>query len=395
MSTFTGRLCLLTLLAVIVAGCGGKAKVSPTLSGVITITPGSIMPGTGATADIVFSEPVTGFTATDVRVSGGARGAMTDLGGNHFSVALTAGTAGTTAMTVTIPARSCADSRRRVLGMEITAQTTVAHAAWGAITLDGAGTYADLTLTSPYGTAVQRFRLIPAGSFTMGSAGGEAGREPQDSGSETVHTVTLSTAYWLADSECTQRFWHATTNANPSFFTAGGLDLPVEQVSHDDATAFLATLNALAPGLDARLPSEAEWEYAARAGTITPFSIAPVDSGNIVCWVDAGDPYVASGANLGMSATVKGRTANPWGLYDVHGNVWEWCSDWYQTDLGSVPVTDPPGPASGTTRVLRGGSWGDYGRFSRSANRRQAAPTTVSGGFGFRIAVPDVPVGSG
>ena len=234
-----------------------------------------------------------------------------------------------------------------------------------------------------YKDTKQMFRWIAPGKFLMGSPD----TEPERWKNETQHEVTLTQGYWLADSACTQALWRAVTGDNPSRFQ-GNDDNPVEQVSWDDAQAFIAKLNRLVPGLHARLPTEAEWEYACRAGTSTPFSFG----GNITpeqVNYDGNYPYADGEKGLYREKTVpvKSLPPNPWGLYEMQGNVLEWCQDWFVEDYGTEPQVDPQGPATGANRVLRGGSWYDHGWNVRSANRGRLEPGGRYDDFGFRLAL--------
>ncbi len=211
-----------------------------------------------------------------------------------------------------------------------------------------------------------RMRLILPGSFLMGSPETEAERFFN----ELQHEVWLSRGCWLAETTVTQELWQAVMGGNPSAFT--GENLPVESVSWDDVQAFIARLNALKPSMNLRLPTEAEWEYACRAGTTTPFHF-----GNQI----TSDKVNYAGR---MTVEVKALPSNGWGLLQMHGNVWEWCSD----IMGpySDVVVDPQGPASGAERVLRGGGWGSRGRRVRAAFRDAFEPGGRGVDLGFRFA---------
>ncbi|TVR48034.1 MAG: hypothetical protein EA402_00810 [Planctomycetota bacterium] len=232
---------------------------------------------------------------------------------------------------------------------------------------DEFGHWADLQV----GEVTQRMRYIPPGTFLMGSPADEAGRKSD----ETQHEVTLTRGYWLANTECTQEMWQAVMGSNPSHFT-GDPQRPVEIVTWNDAQAFMSRLNAQVPGLQARLPTEAEWEYAARAGTIG----ARYGDLDAIAW--------HNGNANSRTHPVGRKQANAWGLYDMIGNVWEWCSDWYG-DYPSSTVTDPVGLASGSNRVWRGGGWNRSGQHARSAFRDRTAPGNRSHYLGFRLAVPE------
>ena len=228
---------------------------------------------------------------------------------------------------------------------------------------------------------IQRMRWIPPGEFQMGSPEDEPERYPD----EQQHTVLLSQGYWLADTACTQALWRAVLGETPSRFE--GDARPVEQVSWQDVVErFLPALNRLIPGLEAVLPSEAQWEYACRAGTQTPFWFGDAITTDQVNY-DGNHPYGKGkkGEYREQTVEVKALPANDWGLYQMHGNVWEWCADW----LGDYPreaVTDPVGPPEGRERVLRGGGWFSYGRYCRSANRIGYVPCDRNDLIGFRLA---------
>lgn len=217
--------------------------------------------------------------------------------------------------------------------------------------------------------------------------------EPERDDDEVPHEVTLSEGYWLADTACTQVLWQAVTGRNPNGYKDHP-GQPVEQVSWDDVQDFLGELNRRLPGLEARLPSEAEWEYACRAGTTTPFSFGENVTPEQVNY-DGNYPYAsgAKGVNRQKTVPVGSLPANPWGLYEMHGNVWEWCADWYG-GYPTAPQVDPRGAASGGARVLRGGSWYVRGRLVRSACRLRYEPGGHDDYIGFRLALgPGKPAG--
>ncbi len=209
-----------------------------------------------------------------------------------------------------------------------------------------------------------KFVYIAPGSFMMGSPGDEPSREDD----EKQHKVTLTKGFYVQTTEVTQGQWKKIMGNNPSYFKECGDDCPVEQVSWDDAQEFIKKLNKK-EGKAYRLPTEAEWEYAARAGTTTPFafgSCLSTDQANY----DGNYPLegCTKGKYREKTVTVASFASNSWGLYDMHGNVWEWCSDWY----GEYPtgaVTDPAGPGRGSYRVLRGGGWLNLACYCRSAGR--------------------------
>jgi formylglycine-generating enzyme required for sulfatase activity len=218
------------------------------------------------------------------------------------------------------------------------------------------------------------FILIPAGSFTMG-----ADKNFEDAYDDEMpqHRVTIGKPFYLGKYEVTQAQWTAVMGNNPSKFK--GQDNPVEQVSWDDAQAFIKRLNQKEGHNRYRLPTEAEWEYAARAGTTGAYSFGDD--------VDGLGRYAWYRDNSGDKTHPVGRKeANPWGLYDMHGNVWEWVQDWYG-DYSSASVTDPKGPSAGSMRVFRGGSWRYSARLCRAANRYACPPDTRYANLGFRLAL--------
>jgi formylglycine-generating enzyme required for sulfatase activity len=214
------------------------------------------------------------------------------------------------------------------------------------------------------------FCWCPAGKFTMGSPESEAGRSSDEDQVE----VTLSEGFWMAKTEVTQAQWQAVLGETPSKFI--GANRPVENVSWDDAQEFLTKLNAIVGDSDRRkmvLPTEAQWEYAARAGETGPYSGGTVEE---VAWYADN-----SGSGTHEVAT---KRPNAWGLHDMHGNVREWCADWYEDELeGGV---DPHGAAPGSNRGLRGGSWGRDAFGSRVAFRLGDVPSSRGSGIGFRPA---------
>ncbi len=248
----------------------------------------------------------------------------------------------------------------------------------------------------------QRLRWIEPGSFRMGSPETEEGRDDD----ELRHHVTLTRGFWLADTPCTQALWQAVMDENPSRFQTP--DRPVEQVSWDDGRKLFEALEKRMPGLGARYPTEAEWEYACRAGTETA-----TWAGDLRILGQNNAPLLAAvawyGGNSGESfeleegepsrdwpekqyphtragtRPVAGKEPNPWGLYDMLGNVWEWCEDGYGS-YEEGTVTDPTGPPRGSRRVFRGGSWLSYARLVRAASRSPYDPSFRWFYLGFRLA---------
>jgi formylglycine-generating enzyme required for sulfatase activity len=244
---------------------------------------------------------------------------------------------------------------------------------------------------------------IPAGTFVMGSPASESERDSD----EVQHTVTLSHGFYMGKYAVTQGQYLALVGNNPSYFVpansyAQDLNRPVERVSWNDATNYCALLTGsdraagrIPSGWGYRLPTEAEREYACRAGTTTAFHFGSAIHGGMANFDDyyeydaaIGDIHVANPTVpwLHRTTTVGSYAPNAYGLYDMHGNVWEWCQDWY----GAYPtgsVTDPQGPATGSDRVVRGGGWDGNGRGCRSAGRDDGHPGGRNGGIGFRVVL--------
>lgn len=207
--------------------------------------------------------------------------------------------------------------------------------------------------------------LIEPGTFMMGDKGIDR--------TKPVHEVTISKPYYLGKYPLTQLQWKAVMGSNPSKFKGG--DHPIVQVSWEDVQAFLGKANR--QGTPYRLPTEAEWEYACRAGTSTAYSFGDNE-------IDL-DDYAWYSKNAGKETHPVGeKKPNPWGLYDMHGNVWEWVNDWYG-DYEIDSVTDPQGPEKGSYRVIRGGGWSFIPAGLRSADRYGARPGIRLGHLGFRL----------
>jgi formylglycine-generating enzyme required for sulfatase activity len=295
------------------------------------------------------------------------------------------------------PGATASDTLDGNLTNQVTITGTVDVNSSGAYVLtysvsDGAGNDSNVTRT----VTVADIHVVPSasnlemlwvepGTFTMGSPTSEAGRGTN----ETEHTVTLTNGFYLGKYEVTQAQYEAVMTGNSNSLSAtpsewpGNANRPVEKVSWDDVQIFLTRLNAaeqaagrLPAGWSYVLPTESEWEYACRAGTTTAYS-----------W---GATIAASNANYDASGISQTRdvgqyAANPWGFFDMHGNVWEWTADWYQAAYPSGNVTDPTGPASGSNRVHRGGSWNNTGTVLRSAKRSSNSPGSRFLSLGFRV----------
>lgn len=221
---------------------------------------------------------------------------------------------------------------------------------------------------------VVRMRNIPAGRFMMGSPETETGRFDNEG---PQHEVELTTDYWLADAPVTQALWVSVMGSNPSCYE--GAERPVEWVSWDDCVSFIAQLNERLPGLDARLPTEAEWERACRGGTDGPTWLGADDAKNLdaIAWY-----WDNSG---GETHDVRGKAANPYGLHDMLGNVREWCGDRAGPYVNSF-ARDPVGAAGGNDRIVRGGFWRMPVVSYRAAFRSAFDPSFRNHGIGSRLA---------
>ncbi|MBF8271857.1 MAG: Sulphatase-modifying factor protein [Magnetococcales bacterium] len=271
---------------------------------------------------------------------------------------------------------------------------------WGQ---DRFGVFIEFTLQG----VQQRLRWIPPGRFLMGSPADEPGRYPNEG---PQREVTLSQGFWLFDTPCTQSLWQVVMGENPSQFQSN--NRPVEQVSFVEVQEFLSRINQVCPGLDLTLPSEAQWEYACRAGTT-----AALYSGAITILGERNAPALDTiawyGGNSGVepaelpngqdssgwpekqypherAAThpVAMKDPNPWGLYDMLGNVWEWCADDWHDSYEGAPVDGRVWEGDGPSgqRVLRGGSWDFLARYVRAACRNHWSLALRLDNLGFRCA---------
>jgi formylglycine-generating enzyme required for sulfatase activity len=227
--------------------------------------------------------------------------------------------------------------------------------------------------------------LIPKGTFMMGSPEDEKERNED----EAQHQVTISKDYYLGATEVTQGQYEKVMGINPSHFQKGFIRksdssmYPVEQVSWEDAVEFCEKLSELPEEKKAgrvyRLPTEAQWEYACRAGSKSAYSFGESSKslGNYACFNENSN---------GQTHPVGEKKANAWGLYDMHGNVWEWCSDGYG-EYPKAAVSDPVGPREGSGRVIRGGSWLIGAAYCRSADRYWINPSRWFSYYGLRVAL--------
>jgi formylglycine-generating enzyme required for sulfatase activity len=226
------------------------------------------------------------------------------------------------------------------------------------------------------GTGIEML-LVPPGAFQMGCIMGSDQYGCWDD-ELPVHQVTLTTAFYLGRYEVTQSQWVASMGSNPSYFqgSSDSAGRPVEQVSWNTVQSYLS-----ATGF--RLPTEAEWEYACRAGTQTPFYNGSTDDSAVgtLAWYGS----CCGGNSGGQTHPGGGKLANAFGFYDMLGNVSEWVADW-KASYGTATQTDPQGPASGSARGYRGGHWSGFSGNVRSSNRGSELPGIPSGVIGFRVA---------
>jgi formylglycine-generating enzyme required for sulfatase activity len=214
--------------------------------------------------------------------------------------------------------------------------------------------------------------FIPAGEFMMGSPAEEKGRLQNEG---PVQRVRITKPFYMGKHEVVQSQWQEVIGSDPSHF-GGSAGLPVETVSWDDCQRFLHKA-----GNRLRLPTEAQWEYACRAGARTRFSFGN-DEGELGAHAWYGENGERETHDVGQ------KKPNAWGLYDMHGNLWEWCADWYDDKYcAGSPANDPQGPNDGVLRVFRGGSWGGGPGNCRSARRSGGTPDYRTYGIGFRLSL--------
>lgn len=260
--------------------------------------------------------------------------------------------------------------------------------------------------------AIQRMRLIVSGSCVMGTPTEEQAWARQISSqrgdpevndglfsTETQHRVTITTPLWLADTTVSQQIWKLVMKENPSHFQDNSLN-PVDSVSWNDCELFLRKLNGVIRGLNADFPTEAQWEYACRAGTTSRFWTGDNPTGlrgaaKILDWVTAKEfpdiarnkPIMEMDSRYQAVAPIGSFRPNPWGLYDMHGNVSEWTRDWYDY-YPEGPVQDPTGPSTGSLKICRGGSWAESVAHARSGCRNAGRVDERTINRGFRFAAP-------
>ncbi|MBE6424987.1 MAG: formylglycine-generating enzyme family protein [Planctomycetaceae bacterium] len=243
------------------------------------------------------------------------------------------------------------------------------------------------------------FRWCPAGAFTMGSPSSETCHNSD----ETQHSVTLTKGFWMLETEVTQAMWESVMGttvrqqrdkADPDWSLYGeGAEYPIYYVNWEESRTFCEQLSSKL-GVQVSLPTEAQWEYACRAGTRTAYSFGDSLNGREAnC--DGNYPYgtSAKGPYLSRTTPVKSYAKNAWGLYDMHGNVWEWCLDVYEKDFYVRSSSSDPcnwkDENSGSGRVCRGGSWYDDAEYCRSAYRNYSVPVHRYYFLGFRIVLAD------
>lgn len=263
------------------------------------------------------------------------------------------------------------------------------------------GVFADLKI----GEVVQRMRWIPPGTFLMGSPEDEQGRASWEG---PRHVVELTQGFWLADTPCTQALWQEVMHENPSRFVSS--KRPVERVSWQDCHRFFEQIEQQRPGLDLRLPTEAQWEHACRAGTSTATWLGDLeilgernapgldsiawyggnsgaefeleDGSDTSDWKEMQAPNLRAGTRK-----VRLKQPNPWGLYDMLGNVWEWCLDsWEWRESYPAGSVIEPVRARGLRRVFRGGAWLAHARGARAAFRSGLEPSLRYHSVGFRLS---------
>lgn len=238
----------------------------------------------------------------------------------------------------------------------------------------------EVTIALP-GEAKMEMVWIEPGTFVMGSPDEEPERENNEG---PLHEVTVGRGFWLGKYEITQSQWESVMNTRPwdnQVFVTKEADYPAVFISWEHVQDFISKLNKLDEVAVYRLPTEAEWEYACRAGTKTPYSFAP-DQGKLGDYAWHGKNTYES--NERYAHQVGQKLPNPWGLYDMHGNAWEWVQDYYGPYKGESQI-DPQGPETGSNRVFRGGSFYYLARFIRSAYRGYNSPTHRLFNLGARI----------
>jgi formylglycine-generating enzyme required for sulfatase activity len=354
----------------------GDCPVNPPT--ITAVTP-SYGPTAGGTTITITGTELAGASAVTVR--GNAATSVTVVSDTTVTAVTPPGSLGAANVQVTTPGGTATISGAFTYGNAPPppAWCTVLEQTPNASVVTNATLRAAITATNlPWrvrdnGTGIEMV-LIPPGTYTMGCSASNAYGCNSD---ETQHQVTLTNAFYLSRTEVTQAQWVAKMGSNPSYFT-GDTSRPVETVSWNDIQPFCSS-NGF------RLPTEAEWEYAYRAGTTTAFHGWAANPGGTNDDNQLGTIAWFSGNSSGQTRPVAGKAANGFGLYDMAGNVWEWCQDWYGS-YASGAQTNPTGPGSGSNRVVRGGCWFYGSDFCRASDRVYDAPATRGSGVGFRVA---------
>ncbi len=385
-----------TLPAAQLSGTLNSAQLGGTYSGALTLNnAANSFSGSGAGLTSLNASQLTSGTVAAARLSA----SVSLLGQSIESVEITDGTIVNADISAT---GAIADTKLatlttagKVANSATTATTTNTANAIVARDASGnfsAGTVSATAFSGPLNEPpvnvipVLGMAWLKPGTFLMGSRTNEPGRG-SDEGPQTV--VTLTKGFWMGVHEVTQGEYLKVIGSNPSFFT-GDTNRPVEQVSWNAATNYcrlLTTTERTAGRIPTnwvyRLPTEAEWEYACRAGArTTRFGYGDDIGGTALtnyAW------FIVNSGNT--TRPVEQKLANPWGLMDMHGNVWEWCQDYHGTTYPGGSVTDPTGPGAGINRVIRGGGWGNSAANCRSAQRLYGSPGYASSGLGFRVVL--------
>lgn len=337
-----------------------------------TYTVGATATSLGSTVSFIAR---SNWTASLQNVSGAAANTW-------ITLSPTSGSAGTITLNITLSENTTTEARSgRVLiaGNNNTVQLTINQEAGAA---PGPDPSSGQTFSVTVNGVTFKMVGVSAGTFTMGATSDQGSEAAPDE--KPTHSVTLS-AFSIGETEVTQALWVAVMGTNPSLYTSYGDQLPVENISYNDCITFINKLNT-ATGKQFRLPTEAEWEFAARGGASasTQYKYAGSNTASGVAWY-----YDTTNNNNYRPHPVKTKAANGLGLYDMSGNVWEWCSDFYGA-YTSAAKTDPTGAESGSYRVLRGGAWSDNADGCRVAKRHYQTPYSRGldlGVYGLRLAL--------
>ena len=327
-------------------------------------------------------------SATSVTVGGVAATSVVVVSSTSVTAVTPAGTVGAQSVAVTTPSgtASATDAFTYVVptGWYTVLEQYVDAAVVTNVTMRNAITASGLPWrVQDNGTGIEML-LVPAGTFTMGcSASAYWGCTSDEN---PTHQVTLTQAFYMGRYEVTQAQWTAKMGSNPSMFYeySDSPSRPVEQVSWNMIASGSTSFMSLT-GL--RLPKEAEWEYAYRAATTTAYHSYPAQPTGFNDDTLLGSIAWYSINSGGQTHVVGGKFANAFGLHDMSGNVWEWCQDWYSsTYYASSPLTNPTGPTTGTSRLLRGGSWVAVSYLCRASLRVGDTPGSIDNDYGFRVA---------